>query len=190
MNPVSGISQDGILLNASEYDAENGISRDPKGRFLQGNPPGPGSPRSVYTEEYLEQIAYDYIEWLLADEKNIAWHKFAKDRNLTYDIWWKYYDDQENNAFRYCHEIAKRIKTEKLFGNALEFKWDKVMSIFALKNVSGWADKIEHTNTNRSIQIVIESKIPPALSASKIPDALPEPPKQIGIADDSLPFTE
>lgn len=176
----SGNTKKKYIPRDKKRDQELGILREPNGNFIKGTASGPGRTR-IYTTERLQEIAQEYIDWLLIDDKNLNWYKFAQEKKISYNTWWEFFDENdENNAFLYAREVEKRVKELKFVENGLNNKWNTIMSIFALKNKHNWADKIEHTHNNRSVQIIIEqspSKIPIQLDTSKIPelDVLPIP---------------
>lgn len=65
-------------IKTEESQEVNPIKRDDKGRWVKGNPPGPGRPKGItmkeYAREYLAKLSdKEKDEWLDGLSKEIVW---------------------------------------------------------------------------------------------------------------------
>ena len=102
-----------------------------------------GRPKT-YTPEYLQRLAREMIEWFSLPD-NIWLKDFAIERG----IWWQRFVEfaDECEEFAVALKIGKDMQESKLFKLGITKGQNPAMAIFALKNVAGWRDSLDHKHT-------------------------------------------
>lgn len=99
--------------------------------------------------EEINYIADQMHKWFL-NPQNLWFKDFAISLGVPHRLFKDKFCD-ESEYFKYIFELCKDIQESRLLHNGL--KQSNPMSIFALKNVSGWRDKqeIEHSGNITSL---------------------------------------
>jgi hypothetical protein len=117
---------------------------------------GRGHPRSFESGEQLVQLWTDFCREIVKNDYNIAptYTEFSAwlsdgaseaDRKTIYTSLNKYFPEIKNSV--------ETIRADVVAQGTMLGKYQPSMSIFALKNWCGWADKVEAQNTNKNVDL-------------------------------------
>jgi len=99
-----------------------------------------------YTAAYLEKLAKDLLVWC-DDAANFFLGKFAQTHGFHRRRLPEF--AKKNKAFAAAYEVAKQHQENVLVEGALLGGFDRIITIFTLKNVAGWVDKTETENKHK-----------------------------------------
>ena len=120
-----------------------------------------GRPRK-YDDAALEALANSMLEWFSNEDINHIWlidfclEMGILDTDLTVYA-------SRSFPFKEALHTCKSMQTSKLvrFGLSAKYSASAGMAMFALKNVSGWRDKQEITDTRQQVREVSLSVVTP-----------------------------
>ena len=99
----------------------------------------------AYTDEEIESIADEMLEWFKSEDKNKPKNLWLKDFAIHKMLGQQRISEfaKQNEYFRWIYNICKDMQESYLFKLGLSKGVSGAMPIFALKNVAGWKDKVE-----------------------------------------------
>lgn len=101
--------------------------------------------RKVYTEEVVDQMAEDLLEWL-RDRRNYRFTQWCSEVGIPRQTGWEL--AQANEKFRAVWELAHAVQEEGLFGGLLDSRMDPRVARIAelgLQTHHGYANRQEQT---------------------------------------------
>lgn len=116
---------------------------------------------ATYTEEEINRMGEEMIEWYLTPTENEQFPFWLKDFATLKGISWKRLTSyaKTNAYFAECLEIVKDMQEGRLVQNGMTTQTSS-MSIFALKNVAGYSDRKEvKTDTKVTINDTREKEL-------------------------------
>lgn len=96
--------------------------------------------KMLYTDDEIEKLADEMIEWFTSEENHVWLNDFATSRLLTRNQLYTF--SKRNAKFAHIYAVCKEIQERRLF-DAGRVDKSPTMAVFALKNISGWRDTQE-----------------------------------------------
>ena len=98
------------------------------------------------------------IEWFKDNQKAITLGAFCADVKIPSGYIAQF--SRKNDYFKYCVQVTKDLLETRILDMGLAGEIDRVLAIFSLKNIAGWADKREVSNTLEITSKIIELQLP------------------------------
>lgn len=109
-----------------------------------------------YTDEIIRGYADEMVQWFLASDENVFIKDFFISKQLPSEYASRWAD--KSDYFHHAYKRCKDIQEQRLVNGAIRGDYDRVFSIFTLKNVAGWRDKQEHEIAGKDGAVQIDVK--------------------------------